>query len=199
MGDIVSFQFPSIGVYWWDVVQHLALHCSPSCKVEVIFTVRGYPHPKKKKNSSFVCIGTYSAHRTRVRSFLEGLRRISADTSAAFLPCEFGDVRFSCLVLWTLFHLPIVSNQNIYITGTSVSVISLFNLTFWQNAPQRRWYWWLAALVWLLSIRFCVNHIYLGYHSYSYQYVNLLAELQLRSRLNAWHEVYVARASVEFS
>ena len=66
----IPIPFHSVGVYGWDFVQHLAFLCSPSCKVEVLFTVSDYPDPIKKI-SWLICIGTYGGHRTRVRSFIE--------------------------------------------------------------------------------------------------------------------------------
>ena len=46
----------------------------------------------------------------------------------------------------------------------------------------------------------CESIVYVGYpHSHSYKYVILHPEFQPWSRLNTWHEVYVARALVVLS
>lgn len=120
------FYFPSVGVYWWDFVQHLALPCSPSCKVEVIFTVSGYPHPIKKI-SWFICIGGYSAHSTRVRRSSTAAAECRLTLPQLPYVTNLAQyVPFSILNWGTLFHLLIVSNRNIYLTGTSVSAIYLF-------------------------------------------------------------------------
>lgn len=131
LGGTLSFHFPSVGVYWWDFVQHVALLCSPSRKVEVLFTVSDYPQSIKEV-SWFICIGAYRCHRTRVRSIIEGCAEYRLTLpQLPYLP-NLATYDFSSALNNPLFHPPIVSNRNIYITGTAVSVIYIFNVAVWR-------------------------------------------------------------------